>query len=154
MEMTRVRVERRALRTARLLRHGPRRTIGLMRCDHPAMVLPRRVPRSLRALLIGALIGLMGPWAATARARPAPPSVEVRDPAWIGKDGRPKPRVRNRARREGRLHEHRLHSARLDREYFARVGMQGVYHGYQAHNTHFRVWSAMYMGDEEEALAA
>jgi tetratricopeptide (TPR) repeat protein len=44
--------------------------------------------------------------------------------------------------------------ARLDREYFARVGMQGVYHGYQAHNTHFRVWSAMYMGDEEEALAA
>ena len=85
------------------------------------MVLPGRVPRSLRALLIAALIGLMGPWAATARARPAPPSVEVRDPAWIGKDGRPKPRVRNRARREGRLHEHRLHSAHLDREFKWRV---------------------------------
>jgi len=44
--------------------------------------------------------------------------------------------------------------ARLDREYFESVGTQGEYHGYQAHNTHFRVWSAMYMGAYEEALEA
>jgi tetratricopeptide (TPR) repeat protein len=44
--------------------------------------------------------------------------------------------------------------ARLDREYFAKAGPQGIYHGYQAHNTHFRVWSAMYMGAYEEALEA
>ena len=44
--------------------------------------------------------------------------------------------------------------ARLDREYFAAAGPQTIYHGYQAHNTHFRVWSAMYMGAYEEALEA
>lgn len=44
--------------------------------------------------------------------------------------------------------------ARLDREYFERVGPQGEYHGYQAHNSHFRIWSAMYMGAYEEALEA
>ena len=42
--------------------------------------------------------------------------------------------------------------ARLDREYFQRAGPQGVYHFYQAHNTHFRVWTAMYLGDYEQAL--
>jgi len=41
---------------------------------------------------------------------------------------------------------------RLDREYFERAGPQGEYHFYQAHNTHFRVWAALYMGDYEEAL--
>jgi len=45
-------------------------------------------------------------------------------------------------------------AARLDREYFAKVGPQGIYHAYQAHNTHFRVWSALYMGAYEEALDA
>ena len=44
--------------------------------------------------------------------------------------------------------------ARLDREYFARVGPQGEYHFYQAHNSHFRIWSAMSMGAYEEALEA
>ncbi|MFT5285044.1 MAG: tetratricopeptide (TPR) repeat protein [Planctomycetota bacterium] len=44
--------------------------------------------------------------------------------------------------------------ARLDREYFERAGEQVVYHFYQAHNTHFRVWAALYMGAYEEALEA
>jgi tetratricopeptide (TPR) repeat protein len=44
--------------------------------------------------------------------------------------------------------------ARLDREYFERAGDQNVYHFYQAHNTHFRVWAALYMGAYEEALEA
>ena len=44
--------------------------------------------------------------------------------------------------------------SRLDREYFAKVGEQGIYHFYHAHNNHFRVWSAMYMGDYENALEA
>ncbi len=44
--------------------------------------------------------------------------------------------------------------SRLDREYFAKVGQQGIYHFYHAHNNHFRVWSAMYMGDYEDALEA
>jgi len=44
--------------------------------------------------------------------------------------------------------------ARLDREYFERAGEQGNYHFYQAHNTHFRVWAALYMGAYEEALEA
>ncbi len=44
--------------------------------------------------------------------------------------------------------------ARLDREYFQRAGPQGNYYGYQAHNSHFRIWSAMYMGAYEEALDA
>ncbi|MHC4893711.1 MAG: hypothetical protein ACYTFV_10160 [Planctomycetota bacterium] len=42
----------------------------------------------------------------------------------------------------------------LDREYFARVGDRLVYHFYHAHNNHFRVWSALYQGDYEEALEA
>jgi len=44
--------------------------------------------------------------------------------------------------------------SRLDREYFARTGDQGIYHFYHAHNNHFRVWSAMYMGNYEDALDA
>lgn len=40
----------------------------------------------------------------------------------------------------------------LDREYFARVGPMGIYHGYHAHNHHFLVWSAMFMGRYEDAL--
>lgn len=42
--------------------------------------------------------------------------------------------------------------ARLDREYFARAGQQKIYPFYQAHNTHFRVWAALYVGDYREAL--
>lgn len=44
--------------------------------------------------------------------------------------------------------------ARLDREYFARAGQRRIYPLYQAHNTHFRVWAALYIGDYEEALEA
>jgi tetratricopeptide (TPR) repeat protein len=44
--------------------------------------------------------------------------------------------------------------SKLDREYFARAGQQGAYHFYHAHNNHFRVWTAMYMGNYEDALAA
>jgi tetratricopeptide (TPR) repeat protein len=44
--------------------------------------------------------------------------------------------------------------ARLDREYFQRAGPQKIYHFYQAHNTHFRVWAALYKGAYEEALEA
>jgi tetratricopeptide (TPR) repeat protein len=42
--------------------------------------------------------------------------------------------------------------SKLDREYFARAGTQGIYHLYHAHNNHFRVWSAMYHGCYEDAL--
>ena len=40
----------------------------------------------------------------------------------------------------------------LDRKYFKRVGPQGIYHAYHAHNNHFRVWSAMYQGRYKDAL--
>ena len=45
-------------------------------------------------------------------------------------------------------------AARLDRDYFERAGEQQGYHFYQAHNSHFGVWSALYMGDYEKALNA
>lgn len=45
-------------------------------------------------------------------------------------------------------------ASNLDREYFARVGTQGIYHTYHAHNNHFIVWSAMFRGRYEEALDA
>jgi len=45
-------------------------------------------------------------------------------------------------------------ASNLDREYFARAGDQLVYHYYHAHNNHFRVWAALYMGNYEEALEA
>jgi len=45
-------------------------------------------------------------------------------------------------------------SSDLDREYFERAGMQGVYHFYHAHNNHFRVWSAMYVGNYADAIEA
>jgi tetratricopeptide (TPR) repeat protein len=40
----------------------------------------------------------------------------------------------------------------LDKEYFAKVGPQGVYHVYHVHNDHFLVWTAMFMGRYEDAL--
>lgn len=40
----------------------------------------------------------------------------------------------------------------LDREYFKKVGTQGIYHFYHAHNNHFLVWSAMFAGRYEDAL--
>ncbi|MHC4896404.1 MAG: tetratricopeptide repeat protein [Planctomycetota bacterium] len=43
-------------------------------------------------------------------------------------------------------------ASQLDREYFAKVGTQGIYHTYHAHNNHFVVWSAMFLGRYEEAL--
>ncbi|MEO0650343.1 MAG: tetratricopeptide repeat protein [Planctomycetota bacterium] len=42
----------------------------------------------------------------------------------------------------------------LDREYFEAARPQGIYHYYHAHNNHFRVWSALYMGDFDDARAA
>ena len=45
-------------------------------------------------------------------------------------------------------------ASNLDREYFRKTGTQGIYHFYHAHNNHFRVWSAMYQGRYEDALAS
>ncbi len=45
-------------------------------------------------------------------------------------------------------------ASQLDRDYFAKVGTQGIYHTYHAHNNHFIVWSAMFRGRYEEALEA
>lgn len=45
-------------------------------------------------------------------------------------------------------------ASNLDREYFARAGEQLGYHFYHAHNNHFRVWAALYIGNYEEALEA
>jgi tetratricopeptide (TPR) repeat protein len=45
-------------------------------------------------------------------------------------------------------------ASELDREYFAKVGQKGDYHFYHIHNDHFLVWSAMFQGRYEDALAA
>jgi len=45
-------------------------------------------------------------------------------------------------------------ASNLDREYFERAGDQLGYHYYHAHNNHFRVWAALYIGNYEEALEA
>ena len=45
-------------------------------------------------------------------------------------------------------------ASRIDREYFAKTGEMGIYRFYHAHNNHFRVWSAMYQGRYEDALAS
>ncbi len=47
-------------------------------------------------------------------------------------------------------------AAWLDREYFARTGTEqstGIYHLYHLHNHHFLIWSAMFQGRYEDALA-
>lgn len=47
-------------------------------------------------------------------------------------------------------------AAQLDREYFARTNTQqstGIYHLYHLHNHHFLIWSAMFQGRYEDALA-
>ncbi len=47
-------------------------------------------------------------------------------------------------------------AARLDRQYFARTGTSestGIYHSYHLHNHHFMIWSAMFQGRYEDALA-
>ena len=42
----------------------------------------------------------------------------------------------------------------MDRAYFARArGEQGVYHVYHLHNDHFLIWSAMFQGRYEDAIA-
>lgn len=41
-----------------------------------------------------------------------------------------------------------------DRAYFAKAGPQGIYEFYKAHNHHFLLYSAMFMGDRETALRA
>jgi tetratricopeptide (TPR) repeat protein len=43
-------------------------------------------------------------------------------------------------------------ASRLDADYFAKAGPQGVYHVYHVHNDHFLVWTAMFMGRYEDAL--
>ena len=47
-------------------------------------------------------------------------------------------------------------AAILDRDFFAATGTQestGIYHGYHLHNHHFLIWSAMFQGRYEDALA-
>ena len=43
-------------------------------------------------------------------------------------------------------------ASQIDRDYFAKVGNQGHYHTYHAHNNHFLIWSAMYAGRYEDAI--
>jgi tetratricopeptide (TPR) repeat protein len=40
----------------------------------------------------------------------------------------------------------------VDHAFFAANGPQGVYHGYLAHNQHFAVYAAMFLGDSKTAL--
>lgn len=42
----------------------------------------------------------------------------------------------------------------VDRAYFARAGVQGIYHFYHAHNEHFLCYAAMFDGDSAAARAA
>ena len=41
-----------------------------------------------------------------------------------------------------------------DDGFFSTAGSQGIYHYYRAHNAHFLVWAAMFLGAREEALSA
>jgi tetratricopeptide (TPR) repeat protein len=45
-------------------------------------------------------------------------------------------------------------ATKLDQEYFAKVGMMGIYHVYHVHNDHFIAWVCMFTGRYEEALKA
>src|SRR5690606_24946962 len=45
-------------------------------------------------------------------------------------------------------------AVRVDDEYFAKVGPQGIYEFYHAHNHHFLAWSAMFEGNYATALKA
>jgi tetratricopeptide (TPR) repeat protein len=45
-------------------------------------------------------------------------------------------------------------SVAADDAYFATAGTQGIYHFYRAHNHHFLIWAAMFMGARGQALTA
>ncbi len=47
-----------------------------------------------------------------------------------------------------------LEAVQLDRNYFAKAGPQGLYEFYQAHNSHFLAWAAMYGGRYQAARDA
>ena len=51
------------------------------------------------------------------------------------------------------LHTNRFAVA-ADDTFFATAGDQGIYHYYRAHNHHFLIWSAMFLGAREDALMA
>jgi tetratricopeptide (TPR) repeat protein len=48
--------------------------------------------------------------------------------------------------------EANLEAVEVDRAYFAKHGAQGIYHMYLAHNQHFAVYAAMFLGDSKTAL--
>jgi len=59
--------------------------------------------------------------------------------------------------RMGRYRDSALCNAKAsqcDRDYFAKVGDQGIYHIYHVHNDHFLVWTAMFEGRYEDAIKA